>query len=59
MPTSAATARAVVSLSPVSSSGRRPSRFSAATASAEVGFTVSATANTARACRSQAATTAV
>ena len=35
MPTSAATARAVVSLSPVSSTGRRPSAFSDATASAE------------------------
>ena len=36
MPTSAATARAVVSLSPVSRTGRRPSAFSDATASAEL-----------------------
>ena len=36
MPTSAATARAVVALSPVSSTGRSPSALSAATASAEL-----------------------
>ena len=50
MPTSAATARAVVALSPVSSTGRRPSALSSAIASADVGLTVSATTNTAAAC---------
>ena len=59
MPTSAATARAVVSLSPVSSTGRRPSAFSDAIASAELGLTVSATTNTARAWPSQPAAIAV
>ena len=59
MPTSAATARAVVSLSPVSSTGRSPSALSAATASAEVGLTVSATTSTPRTAPSQAATIAV
>ena len=48
MPTSAATARAVVSLSPVSRTGRSPSAFSDATASAELSLTVSATTKTAR-----------
>ena len=42
MPTLAATARAARSLSPVSSTGRRPSSRSWATASAEVALTVSA-----------------
>ena len=46
IPTSAATARAVASLSPVSSTGRRPSALSDATASADVGLTVSATTST-------------
>ena len=41
------------SLSPVSSTGRRPSSRSPATASAEVGLTVSATTSTARAAPSQ------
>ena len=59
MPTSAATARAVVALSPVSSTGRRPSAFSDATASAELGLTVSATTNTAAAWPSQPAAMAV
>ena len=52
-------ARAVASLSPVSSTGRRPSSRSCATASALVGLTVSATTNSARASPSQPATTAV
>ena len=43
MPTAAATARAAAALSPVSSTGRRPSARSSATAAALVGFTVSAT----------------
>ena len=47
MPTAAATAAAAAALSPVSSIGRRPSSRSPATASALVGLTVSATANTA------------
>ena len=59
MPTSCATARAVVSLSPVRSTGRRPSAFSEATASAELSLTVSATTNTAVACPSQPAVIAV
>ena len=59
MPTSAATARAVVSLSPVSRTGRRPSAFSDATASADVSLTVSATTNTAVARPSQPAAMAV
>ena len=46
MPTSAATARAVVSLSPVSRTGRSPSAFREATASAELSLTVSATTKT-------------
>ena len=49
MPTWAATARAAASLSPVSSTGVRPSSTSRRMASAEVGFTVSATVSTARA----------
>ena len=59
MPTSAATARAVAALSPVSSTGRSPSALSEATASAEVGFTVSATTRIARAAPSQPTATAV
>jgi hypothetical protein len=59
MPTSAATARAVASLSPVRSTGRRPSAFSDATASAELSLTVSATTNTAVTCPSQLAAIAV
>ena len=59
IPTSAATARAVASLSPVSRTGRRPSARSRATASAEVGLTVSATAKTAPGAPSTAPTTAV
>ena len=59
MPTSSATARAVVSLSPVSRTGRRPSAFSDATASADVALTVSATTKTAVACPSQPAAIAV
>ena len=59
MPTSAATARAVVSLSPVSSTGRRPSARSEATASADVGLTVSATTSSPRTAPSQATATAV
>ena len=59
MPTSAATARAAAALSPVSSTGCRPSPRSCATASAEVGLTVSATTSTARAAPSQATATAV
>ena len=59
MPTAAATARAVASLSPVSSTGRRPSALSDATASADVGLTVSATTSSARTSPSQATSTAV
>ena len=59
MPTSSATARAVVSLSPVSRTGRRPSAFSDATASADVDLTVSATTKTAVARPSQPAAIAV
>ena len=59
MPTSAATARAVASLSPVSSTVRRPSACSRSTASAEVGLTVSATASRPRTSPSQATSTAV
>ena len=59
IPTSAATACAAGSLSPVSRIGRRPSPLSSATASALVGLTVSATTKTARARPSQAAATAV
>ena len=59
MPTSAATARAVVSLSPVSSTGRSPSAFSDATASAELSLTVSATTKIAVAWPSQPAAMAV
>ena len=59
MPTSAATARAVVSLSPVSRTGRSPSAFSEATASAELSLTVSATTKIAVARPSQPAAIAV
>ncbi len=59
MPTSAATARAVVSLSPVSRIVSSPRAFSEAIASADVALTVSATTSTARTSPSQAATTAV
>ena len=59
MPTSAATARAVCSLSPVRSTGRSPSRFSSAIASALDGLTVSATTKIARAAPSHAAAIAV
>ncbi len=53
IPTSAATARAVASLSPVSSTGRSPSSRSAAIASRLVGLTVSATTNRPRTSPSQ------
>ena len=59
MPTSAATALAVVSLSPVSSTGRSPSALSEAIASAEEALTVSATTKTARASPPQPAAIAV
>ena len=59
MPTSAATARATVSLSPVSRTGVRPRARSSRTASALVGFTASATASTARARPSQPTAIAV
>ena len=59
MPTAAATARAARSLSPVSSTGRRPRPRSRVTASAEVGLTVSATMSTPRTAPSQAANTTV
>ena len=59
IPTSAATACAACSLSPVRRIGRRPSQVSSATASALVGLTVSARMKTARARPSQAAATAV
>jgi hypothetical protein len=49
--------RAARSLSPVSSTGRRPSARSSAIASAEVSLTVSATTRTPRAAPSQATTT--
>jgi hypothetical protein len=57
--TSRATALAVVSLSPVNSTGRRPSSLSRATATALVSFTVSATTRTAFGSRSQPAAIAV
>src|SRR6266511_2184512 len=59
MPTSAATARATVELSPVSSTGVRPSARSSATAWRLVGLTASATASTPRAAPSQPTATAV
>ncbi len=59
MPTSAATRCAVTAWSPVSRTVRRPSRCRAATASAELGFTVSATVSTPRATPSQPTTTGV
>ena len=46
IPTSAATVRAVVALSPVSRTVRRPSALSLLIASAEVGLIASATTNT-------------
>ncbi len=59
MPTSAATASAARRLSPVSSTGRSPSRRSSAIAAALVGFTVSATTTTPRDAPSQPTRTAV
>ena len=59
MPTSAATARAARSLSPVSRTGRRPRARRSAMASAEVAFGVSATTSTARTSPSHAAAMAV
>jgi hypothetical protein len=59
MPTSAATARAVAALSPVSRTGRRPSSRRPPIASALVGLIVSATAISARTRSSHATATAV
>ena len=59
MPSWPATARAVRSLSPVSSTGRRPRPRSRATAAAAPGRSRSATSTAARACPSQPASTAV
>jgi hypothetical protein len=58
-PVSAATARATAGLSPVSSTVRRPSPRSAATAAAAEALTVSATATAPWACPSQPASTTV
>ena len=59
MPTSAATVRAVASLSPVSSTGVRPRSRNRVIASAEVGLTSSATTTTPRALPSQPTAIAV
>ena len=59
MPSCPATARAVRSLSPVSSTGRRPSLRSRAMAAGAPGRSWSATISAARACPSQPARTAV
>ncbi len=59
MPAWAATASAVAGLSPVSSTVRKPSLRSSATAAAADGLTVSATANPPRTCPSHPASTTV
>ena len=59
MPTSSATCFATTALSPVSSTGSKPSARSSAIAAAEVGFTWSETTSTPRAPPSQATVTAV